>query len=66
MKQYDLELNIIGCIFYKPELINELFIDMSCFKNSYNKQVILLLKKVWENENSTQKTGERMYLNDEK
>ena len=44
MKQYDLELNIIGCIFYKPELINELFIDMSCFKNSYNKQVILLLK----------------------
>lgn len=64
MKQYDLELNIIGCIFYKPELINELFIDMSCFKNSYNKQVILLLKKVWENEKKLDITILLNYIKD--
>ena len=49
MKQYDLELNIIGCILLKNELINELFVDLNCFKDPYNKRIILLLKKAWEN-----------------
>ena len=49
MKQYDLELNIISCILLKNELINELFIDLNCFKDPYNKRIIVILKKAWEN-----------------
>ena len=36
MKTYDIELNILACIVMKPELINELFIELNCFEDSYN------------------------------
>jgi len=50
MKQYDYEIesNLICCLFLKDSLIEELFIDLDCFKNTYNKRVILLLKEVYK------------------
>lgn len=48
MKQYDIENNIISCILLKECLINELFVDMQCFKNPYNKRILLLLKKHYD------------------
>ena len=48
MKQYDIENNIISCILLKENLINELFVDMKCFKNSYNKRILLILKKHYD------------------
>ena len=44
MKQYDIEDNLICCIFLKNSLIDELFIDLECFENDYNKRIILFLK----------------------
>ena len=50
MKQYDYEIesNLMCCLFLKDSLIEELFIDLDCFKNTYNKRVILLLKEVYK------------------
>lgn len=48
MNQYDIENNLICCIFLKNSLIEELFIDVSCFKNSYNKRMILFLKEIYK------------------
>lgn len=48
MKQYDVEYQIISCIFQKPKLIEELFVDLECFKESYNKRIIIFLKKFYE------------------
>lgn len=48
MKQYDIENNLICCIFLKDSLIEELFIDLDCFKSSYNKRIILLLKETYK------------------
>ena len=44
MKTYDIELNILACIVMKPELINELFIELSCFEDSYNKKILSFFK----------------------
>lgn len=50
MKQYDYEIesNLMCCLFLKDSLIEELFIDLDCFKNTYNKRVLLLLKEVYK------------------
>ena len=48
MRQYDIEDNLICCILLKDSLINELFVDLKCFKNSYNKRVILFLKEMYK------------------
>lgn len=48
MKKYEIENNLICCILLKNELINELFISLSCFKSNYNRRVILFLKKMFE------------------
>lgn len=50
MKQYDYEIesNLMCCLFLKDSLIEELFIDLDCFKNVYNKRVILLLREVYK------------------
>lgn len=50
MKQYDYEIesNLMCCLFLKDNLIEELFVDLDCFKNTYNKRVILLLREVYK------------------
>lgn len=48
MKQYDIENNLINCIILKNELINELFIDLECFKNPYNKRMIIMFKEFYK------------------
>ena len=48
MRQYDIEDNLICCILLKDSLINELFVDLKCFKNPYNKRVILFLKEMYK------------------
>ena len=48
MRQYDIEDNLICCILLKDSLINELFVDLKCFKNPYNKRVILFLKEKYK------------------
>ena len=44
MKQYDVENNLISCILQKPSLINEMFIDLNCFRNDLNKRMIMFFK----------------------
>ncbi len=44
MKQYDVENNLISCILQKPSLINEMFIDLSCFRSDLNKRMIMFFK----------------------
>lgn len=44
MKQYDVENNLISCILQKPNLINEMFIDLSCFRSDLNKRMIMFFK----------------------
>ena len=48
MRQYDIEDNLICCILLKDSLINELFVDLKCFKNPYNKRVILFFKEMYK------------------
>ena len=44
MKQYDVENNLISCILQKPSLINEMFIDLNCFRSDLNKRMIMFFK----------------------
>lgn len=48
MKQYDLEDAIFSCIFQRPKLIEELFIELECFKKPLNKRIILFLKNFYQ------------------
>lgn len=48
MKQYDLEECVISCILQKADLIKELFVDLKCFLNPTNKQMILFLRKIYQ------------------
>ena len=48
MKQYDVENFLISCIIQRPQLIEKLFIDLNCFKNEYNKQAILFMKRFYK------------------
>lgn len=47
MKQYDVENNLISCILQKPSLINEMFIDLSCFRSDLNKRMIMFFKEFY-------------------
>lgn len=48
MKQYDLESAIISCILQKNSLIDELFVELECFKNSRNRWLILFFKDCYK------------------
>lgn len=47
MKQYDVEDAIISCILQKNDLINELIVDLKCFKNNTNRRMVLFLKRIY-------------------
>ena len=44
MKEFDIELSIIGCILDKPKLINELYVDLKCFSEQNRKMINFLTK----------------------
>lgn len=48
MKQYDVENNLISCILQKPSLINEMFIDLNCFRSDLNKRMIIFFKDFYD------------------
>ena len=48
MKSYEIEQYILACIVIKPSLINELYVDMSCFSDDYHKWLITFLKKAYD------------------
>lgn len=47
MKQYDIENALISCILQRNNLINELYVDVSVFKNNENKKWLLFMKKMY-------------------
>lgn len=47
MKQYDIENALISCILQRNNLINELYVDVSVFKNEENKKWLLFLKRMY-------------------
>ena len=47
MKQYDIENALISCILQRNNLINELYVDASVFKNEENKKWLLFLKRMY-------------------
>lgn len=48
MRSYEIEQYILACIVIKPSLINELYVDMSCFSDDYHKWLITFLKKAYD------------------
>ena len=48
MKQCDIEQYILSCIIIKPNLINELYVDINCFDNEYHKWLLVFLKKAYD------------------
>lgn len=47
MKQYDIENALISCILQRNNLINELYVDVSVFKNEENRKWLLFLKRMY-------------------
>ena len=48
MNQFNIEQYILSCIIIKPNLINELYVDINCFKDDYHKWLIKFLEKAYE------------------
>lgn len=52
MKECNIENNILSCILQNNKLIEELFIDIDCMTEPYNKRLILFFKEFYkENKN---------------
>lgn len=47
-KQYDIEQYILSCIVIQPSLINELYVDINCFEDSFHKWLIVFLKEAYQ------------------
>lgn len=48
MKKYEIENNIIICLIDNPELITQMYVDMECFENYYNKKILQIIREMYE------------------
>lgn len=48
MTQFDIEQYILACILMKPSLVNELYIDLSCFDDKYHRWLLTYFKRAYD------------------
>ena len=48
MTQFDIEQYILACILMKPSLVNELYVDLSCFDDKYHRWLLAYFKRAYD------------------